>query len=320
MNFNRPWPKSRNYLTKLLMVVMIAMALYSVPAMSQTNTFPPTGNVGIGTTAPIGKLQVSAFSNDTYLTSPNGGGFSRLNVFNDNASVTGFINLVYGSAFAGTSSFSGLPYANLTELMGYGANATVISTNSSQPLVLGTLSLERMRIDPTGNVGIGTPTPAAKLDVTGNVNVTGNVIVSGNIAAKYQDWAEWVTATGTMEPGTVVVLNPDKPYEVIAATRAYDTTVAGVVSAHPALILGEGAASKAQIATAGRVRVRVSATAQPIHIGDLLVSSGKSGMAMKSEPMEIGGRAFHQPGTIIGKALEPLGSGESEILVLLSLQ
>ena len=41
---------------------------------------------------------------------------------------------------------------------------------------------------------------------------------------------------------------------------------------------------------------------------------------MKSEPMEINGRRFHQPGTIIGKALEPLDAGTGEILVLLSLQ
>jgi hypothetical protein len=41
---------------------------------------------------------------------------------------------------------------------------------------------------------------------------------------------------------------------------------------------------------------------------------------MKSTPIEVQGRAFHQPGTIIGKALEPLPSGEGDILVLLSLQ
>jgi hypothetical protein len=41
---------------------------------------------------------------------------------------------------------------------------------------------------------------------------------------------------------------------------------------------------------------------------------------MRSEPIEVQGRTFHQPGTIIGKALEPLDSGLGEILVLLSLQ
>jgi hypothetical protein len=45
-----------------------------------------------------------------------------------------------------------------------------------------------------------------------------------------------------------------------------------------------------------------------------------AGTAMKSEPMAINGRSFHQPGTIIGKALEPLEGGIGEILVLLSMQ
>jgi hypothetical protein len=41
---------------------------------------------------------------------------------------------------------------------------------------------------------------------------------------------------------------------------------------------------------------------------------------MRSEPMSINGRPFHQPGTILGKALEPLEGGVGEILVLLSMQ
>jgi hypothetical protein len=73
------------------------------------------------------------------------------------------------------------------------------------------------------------------------------------------------------------------------------------------------------IATTGRVRVKVDA-GRPIRVGDLLVSSDKPGMAMKSEPIDVGGVRIHRPGTIIGKALEPLASGQGEILVLLSLQ
>ena len=108
--------------------------------------------------------------------------------------------------------------------------------------------------------------------------------------------------------------------EVTASTLAYDTAVAGVVSAAPGIILGEGSDEKAKIATTGRVKVRVDASGNAIRIGDLLVTSDKSGAAMKSEPMEMNGRHFHQPGTILGKALEPLESGRGEILVLLSLQ
>ncbi|HYK21900.1 MAG TPA: hypothetical protein VEV42_14265, partial [Pyrinomonadaceae bacterium] len=64
----------------------------------------------------------------------------------------------------------------------------------------------------------------------------------------------------------------------------------------------------------------VDATNGPIQIGDLLVTSHKEGVAMKSLAIDVGGIMIHRPGTIIGKALEPLEKGTGEILVLLSLQ
>jgi hypothetical protein len=145
-------------------------------------------------------------------------------------------------------------------------------------------------------------------------------VTGGSIQAQYQDVAEWVPATSDMPPGTVVILNPDQNNEVMPSVDRYDIRVAGVVSEQPGLILGVAGPSKEQIATTGRVRVKVDADAAPIRIGDLLVTSDNPGHAMRSDAIEIQGRKFHQPGTIIGKALEPLASGEGEILVLLSLQ
>jgi hypothetical protein len=118
----------------------------------------------------------------------------------------------------------------------------------------------------------------------------------------------------------VVVLNRDKNNEVQASMEPYDTAVAGVVSEMPGLILGVEAPSKAQIATTGRVHVKVDATRRPIKVGDLLVTSNKPGVAMVSEPVDVAGIKLHRPGTLIGKALEPLPGGEGQILVLLSLQ
>jgi len=85
--------------------------------------------------------------------------------------------------------------------------------------------------------------------------------------------------------------------------------VAGVVSEKPGIALGESGANKVLVATTGRVLVNVDASNGPIHIGDLLVTSDVPGLAMKSEPIKIGNRKMHMPGTLIGKALEPLEKG-----------
>ena len=57
-----------------------------------------------------------------------------------------------------------------------------------------------------------------------------------------------------------------------------------------------------------------------IRVGDLPVTSDKEGIAMGSQPLDLGGTAIHRPGTLIGKALELLDKGADEILVPLSLQ
>ena len=86
------------------------------------------------------------------------------------------------------------------------------------------------------------------------------------------------------------------------------------------MLLGEAGDDKEKIATSGRVKVRVDASKGAIHIGDLLVTGERPGTAMKSQPVDVGGVKMHRPGTIVGKALEPLEKGEGEILVLLTLQ
>jgi hypothetical protein len=169
-------------------------------------------------------------------------------------------------------------------------------------------------------VNLTTGVSRVTLTEGGDFIVNGNISATGNIAAKYQDVAEWVPAATEMAAGTVVVLHPERPNMVMPSSQAYDTTVAGVVSAQPGLILGEAGKEKAKIATTGRVKVNVDATKAPVKIGDLLVTSDRLGYAMKSQPLDVGGRKIHQPGTVIGKALEPLTGGEGEILVLLSLQ
>jgi site-specific recombinase XerD len=55
----------------------------------------------------------------------------------------------------------------------------IIGTQSNTPLALKSNDLVRMTIGANGNVGIGTTSPTALLDVGGNVNINGTLLLSG---------------------------------------------------------------------------------------------------------------------------------------------
>jgi hypothetical protein len=241
------------------------------------------------------------------------------NVVGGTIQLTGFpTKLTFGNGqFIQDNSF-----ANLRIFAG---NNLTVDTNAGGDITMAPGSLN-FRV--TGNVLASesvTVGPAGGNQATQRFTVHGSAHFNGtvtgtNIKAHYQDVAEWVPSTTDLAPGTVVILNRGRSNEVMASASAYDTTVAGVVSAQPGLSLGIEGEGKEQVATTGRVKVRVDARLKPIAVGDLLVTSDTPGTAMRSEPMSINGRPFHQPGTILGKALEPLEGGVGEILVLLSMQ
>jgi hypothetical protein len=209
---------------------------------------------------------------------------------------------------AGTTQFSAA--SNTATLSFQGSGGTTVSFDATAKKVI---------IDGSTSSIAATNVTAGQFGA-GNYTFPGNVTVNGNINAKYQDMAEWVPADRALMAGTVTILNPNQSNQVMASTTAYDTSVAGVVSEQPGIALGEAGANKVLVATTGRVRVKVDATRAPIRIGDLLVTSDVEGVAMKSQPINVGGVAMHRPGTLIGKALEPLPNGTGTILVLLSLQ
>jgi hypothetical protein len=316
------------------------------------------GNVGLGTTSPAFRLDVSGEVNATGLRI-NGipistGGSSQWTTSGPNIYYMGNVGIgtdtpgnkleVVAANPAGPSGASSIRvlsgsssayngYAiGRTATEGYwgiaggadhyasGSVAGDVIFRGETNLILSNAGAANVYLKSNGNVGFGTITPSTKLHVVGDGKFTGSLTVDGNIAAKYQDVAEWVPSTQELSAGTVVVLDHERSNHVVASSQTYDTRVAGVISAQPGITLGENGVGKVLVATTGRVKIKVDASSAPIQVGDLLVTGDREGFAMKSLPLNIGGVQLHRPGTLVGKALESLAKGTGEILVLLSLQ
>ncbi len=174
--------------------------------MAQSNTFPSSGNVGIGTTSPGGKLEV--------LSDVDNGIASNLRLTNMGANAAGGA----GTSISFNHKREDGSAENTARIVATSvADGTNVRSGKLQFIVRtgpGGSDVNAMMINTSGNVGIGTTSPTTKLHVVGDLTIT------GNIAAKYQDVAEWVESSQAPPLGTVVVLDSTKSNQVISSTRA----------------------------------------------------------------------------------------------------
>jgi hypothetical protein len=287
--------------------------LYNANTGAWPLTVDTNGNLGLGTTSPTARIE----------TRGSGAGSEALVFGHGNPAYANSIGAFEpgGTPFLAFFGRHSTTSADTLKRTSGGFGIAVVTAGLDGSLVIKSAPSGAANSDATNLATVATfSSGTIKLEVAGNAHFSGEV-TGTNIHAQYQDVAEWVQASQNLEAGTVVVVDSAGPNRVAPSARAYDTRVAGVTSARPGVVLGEPGAGKVMVATTGRVRVKADAGSVSIHVGDLLVTSDRVGFAMKSEPLELGGMPIHRPGTLIGKALEPLPKGqEGEILVLLSLQ
>jgi hypothetical protein len=180
---------------KTLLAVIAILVIIPFISQAQTNTFPSSGNVGIGTTIPPNKLTIYDnatgsnvfriikegyydelalynFSNTDYYRIDvgfrRGRGTAGSPAATQNGDWLGGVNFWAANSGAGFSNPSATIIGEVDGTPGasYVPGKIVFQTSDGTAT-----TVDRMTIKNNGNVGIGTTSPSAKLDVANNISI-----------------------------------------------------------------------------------------------------------------------------------------------------
>jgi hypothetical protein len=140
------------------------------------------GNVGIGTTAPSSRLTVQAAGSQTTQRA--------ITIFHDNTLAEGYASI--GAQYTATNGYIDSEIRFGSETLNGACSFMSFATGCNNTITQGSNS-ERMRITSGGNVGIGTSSPSAKLEV---LTTTTNKFVRFRADNNEQRFEFYVGASG----------------------------------------------------------------------------------------------------------------------------
>jgi len=306
--------------------------------------FAISGSMGIGTDTPVGRLHVA----DGALTVSHSAAYLRFQNTNSNDGVSGGALLSFIAADGTQYGWigDGSHANNHIQLYSILGNVAVRSFSAGKKVILGDSTGDVLSVV-SGKVGVGTSSTTAKLTVEATsgdliacypsgsrtvgaavfrVESDGDVYADGTVYSdKWEvgaaDVAERINVSEWVEAGDVVEIDPDHTGFFRKARGLYSRRVAGIISTSPGVVLGndvdeatdEWDDGRPVLAVAGRVPVKVSAENGPIAVGDLLVTSSVSGVAMRGDPRD-------SIGSVVGKAMQPFAKGVGEIMAQVMLR
>lgn len=253
---------------------------------------------------------------------PLGGGF--LSLHNTNGATRGWFS---GQSTTGSGEFrlhdaNGTSTVEMTGAEGSGSGSQLVMKQAN-----GTTTIQLDAEVGSGGGGYlrlykgdGSVGLTLQADVGGESKVTTQVLqITGG--SDLSEQFDIKAGRETLQPGMLVCIDSEHPGQLITSTKAYDRTVAGVMSGaggvKPGMLMGQqgtAADGKHPVALSGRVYCEADASNGPIHPGDLLTTSNTPGHAMKVTDYP------KAQGAIIGKAMSSLDKGQGLVLVLVSLQ
>ncbi|MCD9853726.1 collagen-like protein [Epilithonimonas sp. JDS] len=155
------------------------------------------------------------------------------------------------------------------------------------------------------------------------INKTGRGFFNGGTQNSGADVAEAFDVEGAFsdyEPGDILVISTNTDRTIEKSSEPYSTLVAGVYATKPGVLLTEEnidseLIGKVPMGVIGVIPTKVCLEGGNIKRGDLLVTSSKSGVAMKGDPKKV------QIGQVLGKALQDYNQeGIGKIKVLVSIK